>query len=46
MAFRLEKKVTLSMCELIDGYHGDSARTFAVGTDEAKALLQATEEPI
>lgn len=30
----------------IDGFHGDAARTFAVGTisDEAKKLIQVTEE--
>lgn len=40
--------VSVDVGAYIDGYHGDSARTFAVGeiSDEAKALMKATEESL
>ena len=40
--------VSIDVGAYIDGYHGDSAKTFAVGniSDEAKALLKATEESL
>lgn len=40
--------VSVDVGAFIDGYHGDSAKTFTVGSvsDEAKALLAATEESL
>ncbi len=40
--------VSVDVGAYIDGYHGDSTRTFAVGeiSDEAKALVKATEESL
>ena len=40
--------VSVDVGAYIDGYHGDSAKTFAVGkiSDEAKALLASTEESL
>ncbi len=40
--------VSVDVGAYIDGYHGDSARTFAVGeiSQEAKALMAATEESL
>lgn len=40
--------VSVDVGAYIDGYHGDSARTFAVGdvSDEAKALMKSTEESL
>lgn len=40
--------VSVDVGAYIDGYHGDSARTFAVGeiSDEAKALMDSTEESL
>lgn len=40
--------VSVDVGAYIDGYHGDSAKTFAVGevSDEAKALMQSTEESL
>lgn len=40
--------VSVDVGAYIDGYHGDSAKTFAVGdvSDEAKALMAATEESL
>ncbi len=40
--------VSVDVGAYIDGYHGDSAKTFAVGSvsDEAKALMASTEESL
>ncbi len=40
--------VSVDVGAYIDGYHGDSCKTFAVGeiSDEAKALLKSTEESL
>lgn len=40
--------VSVDVGAYIDGYHGDSAKTFVVGdvSDEAKALMAATEESL
>ena len=40
--------VSVDVGAYIDGYHGDSARTFAVGevSDAAKALMASTEESL
>ena len=40
--------VSVDVGAYIDGYHGDSCRTFAVGdiTPEAQALLDSTEESL
>ena len=40
--------VSVDVGAYIDGYHGDSAKTFAVGeiSDEAKALLCSTEQSL
>lgn len=40
--------VSVDVGAYIDGYHGDSARTFAVGnvSDDAKALMKSTEESL
>ncbi|MGN1114917.1 MAG: type I methionyl aminopeptidase [Oscillospiraceae bacterium] len=40
--------VSVDVGAYIDGYHGDSCKTFAVGeiSDEAKALMKSTEESL
>ncbi len=40
--------VSVDVGAYIDGYHGDSCKTFAVGeiSDEARALLKSTEESL
>lgn len=40
--------VSVDVGAYIDGFHGDSAKTFAVGeiSDEAKALMKSTEESL
>lgn len=40
--------VSVDVGAYIDGYHGDSAKTFAVGeiSQEAKALMESTEESL
>ncbi len=40
--------VSVDVGAYIDGYHGDSAKTFAVGniSDDAKALMASTEESL